>query len=317
VSRQLVGAVEAGRHSPNVDAALRMARSLGVSVEVLFDVHEPAAVAVIGPEVGSPQLATTVRVGETIVAVPLAHGTVGGESWGLADAVVEGGHPRWLSQSSTDGLVIAGCDPVLGLAARLVERASAHRVVTVHASTGRSLEALTDGRVHGTLVHAPIGELPQPPVPVRRWHVARWQVGLASRRRGGPPTVEELAERRSQVVQRDRGAGSQLALLRALAAVGAGALPGPVAEGHVDVARRVAHGSGRAGITMEAAAGAFDLSFAPLEEHTVELWLDVRWATLPAAVSLVELLGSEPLMQRVALLPGYDLAGSGTERMAG
>ncbi|HEX6420566.1 MAG TPA: helix-turn-helix domain-containing protein, partial [Acidimicrobiales bacterium] len=36
VSRQLVGAVEAGRHVPNVRAALALARALEVPVERLF-----------------------------------------------------------------------------------------------------------------------------------------------------------------------------------------------------------------------------------------------------------------------------------------
>ena len=49
--------------------------------------------------------------------------------------------------------------------------------------------------------------------------------------------------------------------------------------GHIDVARRVAYGSGRAGVTMQAAAAAFDLQFTAIEEHVgrlMEVWRRVE-----------------------------------------
>lgn len=317
VTRQLVGAVETGRHSPNVAAAIGLARALDVTVEELFAIEAERVVDVLGDVVLSGSPVVTARVGDRLVAVPVAHRVESSESWGIADAVTGEAGVSWLPGGTAAGFVVAGCDPVLGMIAGLVERTSSHRLVTVHASTGRSVEALAAGRVHGVLVHAPTGDLPVPPVPVRRWHVSSWQVGLASAQRSGPPSVTELAERRTRVVQRDQGAGSQRALTRALRATGAdGVLPGPIGDGHVDVARRVAQGGGRAGVTMEAAARAFGLGFAPLEEHVVEFWLDERWASLPAAVAMVEVLGGAALARRAVLLDGYDIAGCGTERHA-
>ncbi len=314
VSRQLVGAVEAGRHVPNVGAALALARALGTSVEDLFGTRDRGPVPVLGdtlPPAGSPVVVA--RVGETVVTVPLGHGVVDSERWALADATVTGsGAVALLAAGSDDGLVVAGCDPALGVLAGLVERTARHRVVTVHASTGRSLAALAAGRVHGVVVHGPAGEFPAAPVPVRRWCLARWLVGLASSRPSGVPSVAEIAERRVRVVQRDEGAGTQAAFTRALARMGVLApVPGPLADGHVDVARRVASGA-PVGVTMEAAARSFGLRFAPLEEHTVEVWLDERWADLPAATALVETLSSASLRSRLELIGGYDLSSSGS-----
>lgn len=310
VSRQLVGAVEGGRHAPSVGAALALARALGCSVEGLFAEPSGAPVPVFGddpPAAGSPVVIA--RVGDTVVAVPAEHGVASSERWALADATVSAaGVVSMLADGVDDGLLIAGCDPALGVLAGLVERGSRHRVVTVHASTGRSVEALAAGRVHGVVVHAPAGDLPVAPMPVRRWHLARWQVGVASGRASGVPSVEEIAERRLRVVQRDVGAGTQLAFTRALARIGAPAsVPGPVGDGHVDVARRVATGAA-AGLTMEAAARSFGLGFVPLEEHTVEVWLDERWATLPAAVELIATLSGASLRSRLELIGGYDLS---------
>jgi molybdate-binding protein len=203
---------------------------------------------------------------------------------------------------------------VLGLLSALVARRTSDRVAVVHASTGQSIAALADGRVHGVLVHAPAGGLPVPPVAVRRWGVARWQVGLAGGGRWGPPPIDEIAQRRLRVVQRDASAGSQQAFERALRRAGSSdAVPGPVAEGHVEVARRVAEGGGRAGVTMEAAARAFSLGFAPLEVHEVELWLDERWTDLVAARALVDQLGEPAFARRASVLAGYDLDGCGRQ----
>jgi transcriptional regulator with XRE-family HTH domain len=310
VSRQLVGAVEAGRHTPNVAAALALAHALGRSVEELFAAPAGRPVPVLGDAFAAHAAAVTVaRVGGTLVAVPAHHGVVDAERWALADATVtSAGEVEMLADGIDTGLVIAGCDPAVGLLAALVERSSRHRMVSVHASTGRSIEALASRRVHGVVVHGPADGFPTPPVEVRRWHLARWHVGVASSDTSGVPSVDEIADRRLHVVQRDSGAGTQMAFTRALSRVGSPSVPGPMGEGHVDVARRVAAGAAPAGLTMEAAARSFALGFLPLEEHTVELWLDARWADLPASIALLDVLASASLRTRLDLIGGYDLS---------
>ncbi|HEX6420330.1 MAG TPA: substrate-binding domain-containing protein, partial [Acidimicrobiales bacterium] len=319
VSRQLVGAVEAGRHVPNVRAALALARALEVPVERLFGddpgAGAPAPVPVLdGPPLPAGSPVVVAAVGGTTVVAPCGHGVADGEAWAVPDGAVTGEGVVVLDRLAPGGLALAGCDPAIGMLAGLVERRSTHRVVTVHASTARSVAALAAGRVHGVVVHGPEGGLADPPVPVRRWRLGGWLVGLASGRAGGVPPLDEVAARRLAVVQRDDGAGSQQALQRALAGLGApDPLPGPVAGGHIDVARRVAAGAA-AGVTMEAAARSYRLAFRPLEAHAVELWLDARWVDLPAAVALVEVLGSAAFRRRLELIGGYDLVGCGSER---
>ena len=70
VSRQLVSAVESGRHEPGVGAALALARALDVAVETLFVADEPqrAAVAAVGKRMpAGPVRAGLVR-GRAVVA---------------------------------------------------------------------------------------------------------------------------------------------------------------------------------------------------------------------------------------------------------
>ncbi len=317
LSRSLVAAVEAGRQQPSVAAALALGRTLGCSVEELFGPEAEPATPVLGSASERGSAVLTVRVGHRLVSESTAHQVAAPERWVAGDAVVgEDGALTWLPGGRTDGIVLAGCDPALGLLAELVGRASHHRVVTVHASTGRALDALAAGAVHGVLVHAASGGLPPSPVPVRRWHVASWAVGLASAA-AATPTVEELAERGSTVAQRDPGAGSQLALVRALQRAGVDqALAGPTGDGHLDVARRVRSGQVDAGVTMEAAARTLDLGFRSLEVHDAQLWIDERYASLPEVAVLGSVLCEAAFARQAEVLPGYDVAGCGRERTA-
>lgn len=312
LSRQLVSAVEAGRNTPSVAAAIALASALGVSVERLFAAPQPATVDVFGGSVRPRTAVRTVRVDERVVTVPAKHGIESIERWAIADAVAGDEGLEWLPDGVVDGVLLAGCDPLLGLIEQLVARSTSHRVVVAHASTGQAIASLEAGLVHGIAVHAPLGEFPQPPVPVMRWRLATWQVGLAGSDIRVAPSIAELLERRVRVVQRDGGAGSQRAFERALRAAGGEQVPGPVATGHVDAALRVVHGSGRAAVTMEAVAAAFGMSFQPLETHRAELWLDRRFVDLPAARALLEMLTASALHRRAAHLSGYDLAGCGT-----
>jgi DNA-binding XRE family transcriptional regulator/molybdate-binding protein len=312
ISRQAVGAIEAGRHRPSVDAALAIARALGCRVEDVFApapaASEPVLAAV--PD-GAPVLAA--RVGERVV-----HAAAGQElafgGWPRGNGVLEGGRVRLLPGADLDGLVVVGCDPALGSAAAMLPPGGPQRLIALSGSTGTAVRAMRDGRAHGATVHGRAGRMPALPSRVLRLHLARWRVGVASR---GPRarSVAELCEQRVRVVQREDGASSQKAFLAAVAAqAGAGAAPvGPVAAGHVEVARRVADGE-PAGVTIEPAALQYGLAFAALEEHVVEVWIDARWRDHPAVAALGNLLRSSPFTTRLDLVGGYELAHCGTQK---
>lgn len=315
VTRQLVSALESGRHVPNVAAALGLAEALGTTVENLFGDRERALgqpEGLLGEPVADGAVVQAARVGSRLIAVT-AHAETD-ESWATADGIIAGRSIRWLPGVTAADLLIAGCDPLLGILSRLTDDGRG-RMLTAHVSTGKAVQALADGRVHGVLVHGPADELPQPPVPVRRWHVAGWQVGIAAPgAKRSVPSIDELAARRARVVQRDSGAGAQRAFERALRSAGSPAeVPGPIGDGHIDVARRVSYGGAAAGVLMEPAALAFDLRFTALEEHTVQLWIAHEWMSLPSVSALLQTLTGQAALQRARLLPGYDTTSFGTE----
>jgi DNA-binding XRE family transcriptional regulator len=313
VSRQLVASAEAGRHAPAVDAALRIARAIGEPVEALFGEAPAPARPVLGGALREGEPVVAGRVGPALAAAPLASLAAGDACWAMADGVVEDGEVRLFPGARPDGLVVVGCDPALGLCDQLLSRNGGRAVVAVAGTTGTAVAALAGGRAHAALVHGPDDGLPRPPVPVRRVHLARWQVGIGVGARRRARTLEAVLAGRVPLVQREASAASQQALVRA--AGGAAPPAAARAQGHVDAARHAAI-AGWAAVTFEPAAHQHGLAFLPLEGHRVELWLDERWSDHPGAQALLNLLGSAAFRQRVRLIGGYDLEGCGALKEA-
>lgn len=308
VSRQLVAAVERGRNAPSVDAAIRLARVLGESVEGLFGA-EPAVGWLPGEPPAEGEPVRVVPVGDSLVAAP-AGTPPPGPSWEASDGVVEGGRVRLLPGAERGGALVLGCDPALGILEALAAARGPRRVVGVHATSGAAVEALRAGRAHAALVHARAGALPAPGVPVARVQVARWRVGFAVPAAGPAPAVPDILARAPAIVQRQESAASQRALAEAAAGLGLPVPPGPRAGGHLEAAR-VGRDTGAPALTMEPAARAFGLGFVPIETHSVELWIGDRWRGEPAVAGLLDVLRSAALRARLEAVGGYDLEGIG------
>lgn len=311
VSRQLVAAVEAGRNTPAVDAALGLARALGTTVEELFADRPADAVAALGGHLRDGVPLRVGRVDQQLVAAELPDHGVAGASWATPDAVLDAGKLRLFPGASPEGAVIAGCDPALGVAEAMLYGLGLRSLVAISAPTGKALRALHRGGVHAAVVHDLPEELPEPPVPVVRWHFARWQVGLAVTPRLRGHSFEAVLHSDVRVVQRDRAAASQHAFERARVAAGIAPLPAwPHATGHLDAARLAAALDGAA-VTTEGAAQAFDLCFLPLEDHVVEVWVAERWIDHPGVTALGQVIATAGFTERVAHFGGYDLTRCG------
>lgn len=311
VSRQLVAAVEAGRNTPAVDAALGLAHALATSVEQLFVAVGSEVVAAVGDDLREGAALRLGQVGARLVAAELADHGIAGATWAMPDGLLEAGRLRRFPGGHPAGTVIAGCDPALGVAEAMLAGLGVQSLLAASAPTGTALRALRAGRIHAAVVHGLPGKLPEPPVPVLRSHLARWQVGLAFPGKLRRHTLEALLGGDLPLVQRDPAAASQQALERARVAAGlTAAARGPRATGHLDAAR-IAATLGGAAVTTEAAARAFGLGFLALEAHAVEVWAAERWLDHPGVNALGDLLVTAAFTERVAHFGGYDLAGCG------
>jgi DNA-binding XRE family transcriptional regulator len=306
VSRQLVGSVEAGRHLPRVDAAAGLARALGLAVEDLLSPAPSTSQPVLGAAlpVGTP--VRVGRVGDRLVHAELP--SPSSDGWAVADGVVRPDGVELLD-GARPGVVVVGCDPALGLAARLVAPAGGH-VVAVVASTRAAVAALAAGRAHAVVVHGRRDALPEPPVAVARARLGGWRVGLAAPA-DGTDLLDEALAGRGTVVQRAAGAGTQAAYESALALDGSAAPAGPVAEGHLEAAWLAAR-LRSAAVTIEPAAIAAGLAFRALEEHVTELWTAIDQQDVPDVRRLRESLVSPALVRRLEAVGGYDLTELGS-----
>ncbi len=311
VSRQLVAAVEAGRNAPAVEAAIGLARALTTTVEELFTGARPQGVAALPGELSDGSPVRVGRVGEQLVFAALADHGVAGAGWAMPDGVLESGRLSLLPGARPAGLVLAGCDPALGIAERMLDGLGARSLLALSASTGMALGALGRGTIHGAVVHGVESELPEPPAAVMRWHLTCWQVGLGVAARLCGRSLESVLGADIPIAQRDPAAASQQAFDRAR--LSAGIEPparGPRATGHLDAAR-IAATHEAAGVTTEGAARAFGLEFLAFETHVVEIWIDRRFADHPGVGALGELIASRAFTERVARFGGYDLTRCG------
>lgn len=325
LTRQSIGAIEAGRATPAVDVALRLARALGCRVEDLFAppegegdlMAEPAGLLVAG------RIALG-QVGGRWVAHPLggelrvsADGLVGAPASGAVPVT-----PLRTADEARENLLVMGCAAALGIIAdRVNARRGPGRVVWLPASSSRALEALSRRQTHVAGVHlvdARTGEANT--ADVRRLAgesmvlvtLAGWEEGLITapgnpRGLRGIPDLEDPAVR---LVVREAGSGARRLLDQALSDAG---LPASVAArsplvapGHLEVAHAVAIGAADAGVATRDAAIAYGLPFIPLAEERYDLALPLLALEDPRVQRLLDELTVAPLRQELASL-GYDV----------
>jgi DNA-binding XRE family transcriptional regulator len=306
VSRQLVGAVETGRHLPRVDAALALARALDVDVGELFGAAASLDVveAVTGETPPPGSLVRLGRVGDRYVSAPLGVSSTGFEP---GDAVIEEGEVRHLTRLDA-GVVVLGCEPGLVVLEQML-REKGIGALSAATSSRQALSALEHGRAHAAVVHGPVGELPPPPpnVEVARFGLARWQVGLAAASESSGAWWEDALSGSSPVIQRERGAGVQQTFEGARSSPPP---PGPVVATHLEAARRAVL-TGLCAVTIEPAARAVGAVFHPLDVHVAEFWVDSRWLGGPQVGRALDTLADRRFQQRLEVVGGYDLAGCG------
>ncbi|MBL0159860.1 MAG: helix-turn-helix domain-containing protein [Bryobacterales bacterium] len=341
VSRQTIYAIEAGSFIPNTEVALKLARELEVSVEELFSLSaaKPEAAGSLPAEllsaraVSKGQPVRVCQIGERLVAIPVyaspaylpeADGVISksGRTRGTAELVVFSGEPR-----SQKHLVLAGCDPAIGLLSRIVEKLSGVEPVSAAASSKLALQWLKEGKVHiaGSHLRDPeSGEFNLPYLhsefPEEDFAVvtfARWEEGFVTAA-GNPKGIKlaaDLAGKSVRFVNRELGSGSRALADRLLAAAG---IPAKrvsgydrLAYGHLAAAYAVLAGEADCCLATRSAAQAFGLHFVPLQSERYDFVMRRSTMETPAVQSFLDALQRASLRRRLEVLAGYDTAQTG------
>jgi putative molybdopterin biosynthesis protein len=344
ISRQALGAIEAGIYQPSVSVALSLARELGETVEHLFgksneqpkssEINAAWPKGTVLPRGRRLRTVALGRVGGRIVAVPQltsslallpAAGTL--ERTVRNRATVSTFHSREEIDST---LLIAGCDPAVAILIDWMSRTGSRvSLVALPCSSGKALAALAEGSVHAAGVH-----LRDPKsgdynfIPVRRAvggrrmrlvNFARWELGLVTSE-GNPRGIRDphdLARPNVRIINRDRGSGARQVLDEALAE--AALNPESVAgyrdevAGHLDVAAAVHAGHADAGVTIRVAAEAYGLGFIPLREERYDLAIRETELERKPVMRMLEALNSRRFACEVAQLCAYDTTRMGEE----
>lgn len=314
VSRAEISAIETGRVVPSTAVALALARALGESVEALFALGDETA-RWAGERPAGPALAWRVRLGQGerwLAAERTALGLV------PADARVEGDAVEPLAaQDSGTTLVLAGCDPAVGLVAAAL---GGRRLIALVRPSRAALAMLASGLVHAAGVHLAGEDEEENDRAIRELcgkttsvvTVARWESGIAlarglARRRGS------LERRRLAWVGREEGSGARRLLEEVLGTRRTANLA-HIARDHSGVAATIAAGFAQAGPCVRLVAEEAGLDFVPVRRERYELCFRREDEDDPRLVELVRALRSRSLRRELAALPGYDSGPTGDLR---
>ncbi len=342
VSRQTIHAMESGSYTPNTEVALKLARELEVTVEALFSLEGEAAEAAstVSAEllsrapVSKGQPVRLCRMGERLIGVPVdatpyylpeADGVVAKCTRSKADLAV------FAKEESYKGkLILAGCDPAVGLLGRMVEKLSGVEVIPAGASSRLALDWLQQGSVHVAGTHLEDAATGEFNLPYLRAHFpgedfllvtfASWEEGLvtAAGNPKGIRKVEHLTGKTVRFVNREAGSGSRTLLERLMdvAGVEAKRIRGfdDVALGHLAAAYRVLEGGADCCVATRSAAMTFGLDFVPLRSERYDFAMRRETLEHPAAQAFLDVLQRAALRRKLEVLAGYDTAQTGMVR---
>jgi len=341
ISRQALGAIESGLYQPSVSVALKIARELGETVEVLFGADDDRERKQIQaswqgsrlPETAtSPRRVALAQIAGRLVALPQPRPSM----WlsPVAGTIDRIAHKRavvctYWSQAEIDStLVIAGCDPAVAMLADwFARRHSPAFAVARRCSSSSALAALLQGTAHVAGVHLrdrQSGEYNLQPVrdavgnrPSILINFARWEIGLATAP-GNPLKLRglaDLARPQIRIANRESGSGARAALDEAFKELGLKAhqVGGYERElpGHLEVAAAIAAGEADAGVTIRLAAQACGLAFIPMREERYDLVVFEPECDFVPVKAMMDALNSGRFAREVSQLCAYDTSQMG------
>ena len=343
VSRQTVYAIESGDYAPNTAVALKLAQTLGVAVEELFQLEAQAASpltekAELLNEGGVASSGMPVRLCRVDGRLMATFPELGTWSLPFADAIIAGAAGKSTRESKTtvellggtqdleNRLLMSGCDPGISILSRHLEQQSI-KLVVAHGNSTRALTLLKNGSIHvaGCHIrdeHTDESNLAAIERMFRKQDIAvvalaRWEEGLVVLR-GNPKhirTIADLERSDVRIVNRDRGAGSRLLLDSQLRSRGIAHtnLRGykNIATGHLSAARQVLAGEADCCIAVSSAARVLGLGFIPLVSERYDLVVHRRHLHLPQVQALFNTLSLAAYRNELERLGGYDTSVAG------
>jgi putative molybdopterin biosynthesis protein len=342
VSRQTLSLIEAGETVPSTQIALALARELRCRVEDLFSLSsdgqgidaEFVGETERGTKDGRKKRVSLGWVADRWVAHPLETDealALGTPADGIATLSTEKGRTKAKVRPLRDveslqrNLLVAGCDPALGVLGRhLEERFHGPRLHWIEKASRPALEELALKRVHIAGMHLlGQGSAGDNATAVRERFgseamvlvtLASWEQGFVSRPGQKYKSIADMDRKGTRIIAREPGAGAQELLESVYRKSGRAwkhDTPVAIARGHRAVAQMVAMGMGDVGVATRSAAASFGLHFEPLAEARFDLVLPAALAAQAQVQALLDCLSSARFRQDIAGMTGYQTARTG------
>jgi molybdate-binding protein/transcriptional regulator with XRE-family HTH domain len=309
IARASVSAIEMGRLVPSAAAALALAAALDCRVEDLFQLAM------------SPTVAPAWAWEPTRIPARYWQAEVSGHQWlypleptylgtlahdGLFDGTAL--LPRVESPPST--LVLACCDPAVGLLATEFSRESGVRLLPLMRSSRAALRLLKDGFVHAAGLHlGPAGSEANAAAireelgaGFRLVRVADWEEGVVTPTDRKLSSLEAILRSRLRWVGREAGSGARQCLDEVL-----GSKPAPrhIARDHRGVAEAVRAGWADAGVCLRLVGEEASLQFLPIRSEAYDVCYPAALENDSRVRALLAALRSPRYRVQLDDLPGY------------
>lgn len=327
LSRPAVSAIETGRVVPSVAAAMALAAAFDCRVEDLFALEgskSQAATEWAWEPAADPCPFWRASLGDRILLYPFEPTSAGvlppdGFRRGRNDE-------RYGSADPARTLVVAACDPAMGLFAAEMERTASIRVLPLVRSSQAALALLRDGLVHVAGLHLrdPDGasgneraarEGLGPGYTLVR--VSRWQEGIALGTGLEITSVSQALRAKLRWVGREEGSGARRCLDSIL-----GRRPRPlgydrIAHDHTSVVETIRTGWAEAGVCIRLPAASAGLRFLTIQEEDYDFCYRTDSEGDPRIQALLQVVRSRSLRTYLDELPGYDSKEMGELRRIG
>lgn len=310
LSRTGVSAIEAGRLVPSTAAALALAAAFGCRVENLFALSGQDSAEWAWPPILDSCRYWRAMIGARQLLYPVEPSALGTLPH---DGVWRDGrchdHPF---ADAVRTLVVACCDPAVGLLAGEYARQTPFRMLVLSRSSRRALELLAAGLVHASGVHLAHTATPEEN---RKEagdilgedfcliRVANWEEGLALAPGLGQQGVTSLLRSDISWVGREPGSGAR----QVLDSLFDGRLaPRHIARDHRGVAQAIRSGFAQAGVSVRLVCEEEEIDFLSIRSEPYDLCFLKSSLHDPRLRAMVEVIQSPAYQKQIAGLPGYD-----------
>ncbi|CAN5898300.1 hypothetical protein BH23PLA1_BH23PLA1_27630 [soil metagenome] len=312
LSRTGISAIEMGRLVPSTAAALALAMALDCRVEDLFrlGVSTDCGDTWVWPPKLQACRYWLAEVGGRVRAYPVEASPLG--------VVPHDGIYRDGSFQHRDGvdprrtLVVACCDPAVGLLAAELARTADVRLLVLPRSSRSALTLLEQGVVHAAGLHLSRSDDQQGNAAAVKsllgtgynlLRITHWEEGLAHDPGRRLTSIRAAIGADLRWVGREAGSGARQCLDEVL-----GRKPAPrrMASDHRGVAEAIRCGWADAGICLRLASEEAGLDFLSVREEAYDLCYRDSDGDDTRMRALVEVVRSRPYRRLLAALPGYN-----------